>query len=149
GLDRAGLDATTFPWPPASDPNRVPYRGLRALESEDAAVFFGRDAAVVRGLDALRALREVGVERMLAILGASGSGKSSFLRAGLLPRLARDDRHFLPLTVVRPETAPISGDRGLAEALARAMKQLGLSGNNPGDLKERLSAGAGEFASIL
>src|SRR5205814_4602534 len=87
--------------------------------------------------------------RLFVILAASGTGKSSFLRAGLLPRLARDDRHFLPLSVVRPETAAISGDRGLALALARIIKQLGLSGSNPGDLKARLSAGAGEFASIL
>jgi hypothetical protein len=36
-----------------------------------------------------------------AILGASGSGKS--LRAGVLPRLARDDRQFLALPIIRPE----------------------------------------------
>lgn len=97
GLRKAGLDALTFPWPPPEDRGRAPYRGLRALEAADAAVFFGRDADVVRGLDALRGMREGSVERMLVVLGASGSGKSSFLRAGLLPRLARDDRHFLPL----------------------------------------------------
>jgi ABC-type lipoprotein export system ATPase subunit len=38
-----------------------------------------------------------------AILGASGSGKSSLLRAGALPRLARDDRQFLALPIIRPE----------------------------------------------
>src|SRR5206468_3739654 len=119
------------------------------LDFEDAAVFFGRDLEILRGLDVLRGLRDNPAMRLFVILAASGTGKSSFLRAGLLPRLARDDRHFLPLSVVRPETAPISGDLGLAQALARIMKQLGLSGSNPGDLKTRLSAGNSEFASIL
>ena len=39
------------------------------------------------------------------------AGKSSFRRAGLLPRLKRDDRNFLLLPVMRPERAPISGER--------------------------------------
>ena len=149
GLKKAGLSADFFPWPPKDEPHRSPFRGLEPLDFEDAAVFFGRDLEILRGLDVLRGLRDNPATRLFVILAASGTGKSSFLRAGLLPRLARDDRHFLPLSVVRPETAPISGDRGLAQALARIMKQLGLSGSNPGDLKARLSAGAGEFASIL
>jgi TIR domain len=48
GLERAGLDAKSFPWPPSGDPKRPPYRGLRSLEAEDAAMFFGRDAVIVR-----------------------------------------------------------------------------------------------------
>ena len=109
GLERAGLDARSFPWPPAREPERAPYRGLRVLEPEDAAIFFGRDAMIVRGLDRLRGLVEDGVEPLMVVLGASGSGKSSFLRAGLLPRLARDDSMFLPLPVIRPETAALTG----------------------------------------
>lgn len=123
GLQRAGLDPSTFPWPPHSEPERAPYRGLNALESEDAAVFFGREAAIVRGLDALRGSRERGVERLFVILGASGAGKSSFLRAGLWPRLSRDSRDFQPLPVVRPERAAISGSTGLAASLEAAFKE--------------------------
>src|SRR5262249_31698538 len=67
-------------------------------------------------------MRERGVECMLVILGASGSGKSSFLRAGLLPRLERDDRHFLPLPVIRPERAVINGSSGLAGSLEAAFR---------------------------
>ena len=109
GLDRAGLDARSFPWPPRDEPSRAPYRGLKALEPQDAAIFFGRDAAIVRGLDSIRGLAERGIEKLLVVLGASGSGKSSFLRAGLWPRLARDDATFLPLPVIRPQTAAIGG----------------------------------------
>ena len=67
GLENAGVDAATFAWPPVTDPNRSPYRGLRALEPEDAAIFLGRDAAIVRALDALRSMREQGVERLLVV----------------------------------------------------------------------------------
>ena len=149
GLKKAGLSADFFLWPPKDEPNRSPFRGLEPLDFKDAAVFFGRDVEILHGLDVLRGLRDNPATRLFVILAASGSGKSSFLRAGLLPRLARDEGHFLPLSVVRPETAPISGDRGLAEALASIMEQLGLSGSTLGDLKARLSAGACEFASIL
>jgi len=113
GLKRAGLDPTSFPFPP----DRRPYPGFAYLEEQDAAVFFGRDAQIVRGLDEIRRLARTGVTRMFVILGASGAGKSSFLRAGLWSRLKRDDLAWLPLPIVRPERAAISGTYGLAAAL--------------------------------
>jgi predicted acylesterase/phospholipase RssA len=123
GLQKSGLDPATFPWPPDHDKTRAPYRGLKPLEPEDAAVFFGRDAAIVRGLDRIRTLREQGIEHVLVILGASGAGKSSFLRAGLWPRLKRDDRHFLPLSIIRPERAAITGSNGLVTSLETALRE--------------------------
>jgi hypothetical protein len=120
GLEQAGLNPKYFAWPPPSDPNRPPYRGLRPLEAEDAGIFFGRDGAIVEVLDRLRGLRETTPPRLLVILGASGAGKSSFLRAGLFPRLNRDDRNFLPLSIIRPERAAISGETGLLAALEDA-----------------------------
>ena len=108
GLTKAGLDARFFAWPPASEPDRPPYRGLKPLEAEDAGILFGREAPVIEALDRLRGLAEATPPRFLVILGASGAGKSSFLRAGLLPRLSRDDRNFLPLPVVRPDRAALT-----------------------------------------
>ncbi|GLS17005.1 hypothetical protein GCM10007874_00200 [Labrys miyagiensis] len=113
GLKRAGLDPTSFPF----REGRRPYPGFAWLEEEDAAVFFGRDAQIVRGLDEIRRLVRTGVSRMLVIIGASGSGKSSFMRAGLWPRLKRDDQAWLPLPIIRPERAAISGNFGLVQAL--------------------------------
>ena len=117
GLQRAGLDPSSFPF----KEGRRPYPGFPPFEEEDAAIFFGRDAQIVRGLDELRRLARTGVERMLIILGASGCGKSSFLRAGLWPRLKRDDSTWLPLPTIRPERAAISGKFGLVEALHSIM----------------------------
>ena len=117
GLIRVGLDPSSFPF----EPGRRPYPGFAFLEEKDAAIFFGRDAQIVRGLDKIRGLVRTGVDRMLVILGASGSGKSSFLRAGLWPRLKRDDRAWLPLPIIRPERAVLSGQFGLAQALQSVM----------------------------
>jgi tetratricopeptide (TPR) repeat protein len=119
GLKRAGLDPETFPFPVG----RRPYPGFEPLTEQDAAIFFGREAQIVRGLDRLRTMSEVGAERMLVILGASGAGKSSYLRAGLWPRLKRDDRNFLLLPVIRPERAALSGKFGLFAALESAFAE--------------------------
>jgi TIR domain len=127
GLVQSGLDPKHFDWPPANDPDRSPYRGLLPLEADDAGIFFGREASVIGALDRLRGLREAPPPRLLVILGASGAGKSSLLRAGVLPRLARDDRHFLALPIIRPERMAISGETGLLRALEGAFRAAKLS----------------------
>ncbi len=109
--------------------------GGHRCEEADAAVFFGRDAQILRGLDVLRGMRTSGVESLLVILGPSGSGKSSFLRAGLLPRLRRDDRRFLPMDIVRPERAVLTGELGLAHAIHQLRTGLGLNEPMLGEIK--------------
>jgi formylglycine-generating enzyme required for sulfatase activity len=148
GLELAGLDPKYFAWPPADDPNRPPYRGLRSLEKEDAGIFFGRDAPVVQALDKLRGLRESAPPRMLVILGASGAGKSSFMRAGLLPRLSRDDRHFRPLPVVRPERGVLLGESGLLRALEQAASAADVAIPRA-DLRAAIEGGAEKLRPLL
>ncbi|MEP3334028.1 hypothetical protein [Sedimentitalea sp.] len=125
GLRDAGLDPKFFAWPPEGDANRSPYRGLKAIDEEDAGIFFGREGPIVEGLDHLRGLREAAPPRMFVILGASGAGKSSYMRAGLLPRLRRDSRHFRVLPVIRPNRAVLEGDDGLIGALEGALRDVG------------------------
>ncbi|WP_291206048.1 TIR domain-containing protein [Hyphomonas sp.] len=119
GLQRAGLDPKHFHLPDG----RPPYRGLKALEEEDAAIFFGRDAQITAGLDALRQMRGGTPQRILTIAAASGAGKSSFLKAGLLARLKRDEENFLVLPTWRPGRDALSGETGLANALGAASPQ--------------------------
>ena len=149
GLQNAGLSASFFAWPPKGDESRSPYRGLEPLDAQDAAVFFGRDAEILQGLDRLRGMRAAGDQGLFVILGASGAGKSSFLRAGLLPRLARDDRHFYPLEALRPENSPLFGERGLAQAISGANRHFRIAPVNPGEVKAALKEGAERCAALL
>ena len=148
GLEQAGLDGKYFAWPPTNDLDRSPFRGLRPLEADDAGIFFGRDAPIIEALDRLRGLREAAPPRLLVILGASGAGKSSFLRAGLLPRLRRDDRNFLPLPIIRPERAAISGATGLLAALEGAYRTAGLP-KSRADLRAAIDGGAATLRPVL
>ena len=58
-----------------------PFPGLRSFEASEAHLFFGREAHV----DEL--LRKLGRSHFVAVVGTSGSGKSSLVRAGLIPAL--------------------------------------------------------------
>jgi tetratricopeptide (TPR) repeat protein len=66
-----------------------PFPGLAAFEADRGSVFFGRDLAVAQSVERLRQAGAAGGDRLpfLLAIGASGVGKSSMLRAGLLPRL--------------------------------------------------------------
>jgi transcriptional regulator with XRE-family HTH domain len=88
-----------------------PYRGLAAFGERDAGWFFGREAAVTAVLDRMsRLLAGVG---LLVVSGASGAGKSSLLRAGVLPRIgegglaAAPDAASWPYLVFTPTRAPL------------------------------------------
>ena len=137
-LRAAGLAADTFAWPPSDAPDRSPYRGWQVLETVDAAVYFGRDAQIGKALGELRALRTASEDSLFIILGPSGVGKSSFLRAGLLPRLTRDTRHFLPMPIVRPGRHALTGDRGLARSIHTLRSEQGLRSPSLGQIKERI-----------
>jgi hypothetical protein len=109
-LDLLGLPAKRI----SSD--EAPFVGLRAFDAQDAHLFFGRDREIAELLERLSSTP------FLAMIGDSGSGKSSLLRAGLLPSL-RSGSHTLnesPTAVwrvglMRPGTDPF---RELANALA-------------------------------
>jgi WD40 repeat protein len=148
GLDKAGLDPRFFAWPPEDERNPAPYPGLRPLEAEDAGIFFGREAPTIFALDRLRGLREAAPPRLLVIQGASGTGKSSFLRAGVIPRLTRDDENFLPLPIIRPETAVITGKSGLIQSLEEAFRVHGPP-RNRADIATTVNAGAAELLPLL
>ncbi|MGR6924552.1 ATP-binding protein [[Actinomadura] parvosata] len=104
------------------DPDEVcPYQGLAPFESDRSELFFGRRRAVRDLLERLAPrLREGGC--ILLVSGASGVGKSSLLRAGVIPALAEDTplppgSRSWPRLLVTPTAEPF---RALAEAWAQA-----------------------------
>lgn len=83
-----------------------PYRGLACFEPEDAEWFFGREQLT----DLL--VKRVGAGGMLAVVGPSGSGKSSVLRSGLIPGLSRGPAPALALDGCTGEAADASSSLG-------------------------------------
>jgi energy-coupling factor transporter ATP-binding protein EcfA2 len=95
-----------------SPPRTNPFPGLRPFELDEEHLFFGREG------QADELLTRLNRTRFLAVVGTSGSGKSSLVRAGLLPSLYSG---FLPdassgwrVAILRPGSAPIAN---LAAAL--------------------------------
>ena len=91
--------------PPGRRPGAAdaPYRGLAKFEREDARWFFGREDVT----DLLAAMADEAADLPLILVGASGSGKSSLLRAGLMPRLTG------PLGLLEPADAPLAAFKGV------------------------------------
>ncbi|HET6937176.1 MAG TPA: toll/interleukin-1 receptor domain-containing protein, partial [Nocardioides sp.] len=115
---RAALTALGLDQEARWDPARSPFPGLRAFDESYAAVFFGRD----RQIDQLRQLvdppsrsREGAI---IPVLGPSGSGKSSLVRAGLVPAL-RVSSDWLITDPWTPSDVPLAE---MSLALAHAAK---------------------------
>ena len=110
-------------------PARNPYKGLRAFEEADADDFFGREG-LTRHL-----VERLSRTRFLAVVGPSGSGKSSVVRAGLVPALRRgalDGSETWPIVQMFPGAYPF-------EELEAAL--LKMADNPPPSLIEQLEEG--------
>lgn len=120
-----------------------PFLGLAAYQFEHAAVFFGREDEIVSLRHALREQARQG-SAFLLIAGASGSGKSSLARAGLLPAIV--DYELDETTdawghaVFTPGEAAADLFGGLAGALARALPELGGDADSIADLAAGLQS---------
>jgi formylglycine-generating enzyme required for sulfatase activity len=121
GFKEKGIEASEARDWSHKDP---PYPGLLVFEEKDAAIFFGREQETAEGVELLNRLRRTGHPRLVMVLGASGSGKSSLVRAGLLPRLRRNTAEWLVVDPFRPGREPVVA---LAMTLSRAFEQQGQS----------------------
>jgi tetratricopeptide (TPR) repeat protein len=83
-----------------------PYKGLEAFAEEDAALFFGRDK------ETAELHRTIVAHRVAAMIGRSGTGKSSLVRAGLLPKLRQREatgwNTVWDSLIIRPGTSPLT-----------------------------------------
>ena len=101
------------PGPAVSEPvvDRCPYPGLSTFQPDDAPFFFGREALTQWLIAKLRPSPGTRSEnRFLAIIGSSGSGKSSLVRAGLIPALQRGELNGStdwPIVLCRPGPDPV------------------------------------------
>jgi WD40 repeat protein/class 3 adenylate cyclase len=98
---------------PPPTPGEAPYRGLQSFDAEDADLFYGREEVVTQ------LVAQITGSRFAALVGASGSGKSSVVRAGLLPALGREGPTWR-IHYLTPTAHPL-------EALAQAV-----AGGGPG-----------------
>jgi WD40 repeat protein len=117
GLREHGLDPRdTFDW----KPDRPIYPGLAAFDIDDAAIFFGRSEESWHVVEELRRLRiqAAGSPKLLLITGASGSGKSSLMKAGVLARLRKEPASWI---TARPFRCGASAVGALADALVWAL----------------------------
>ncbi|MPR35322.1 NACHT and WD repeat domain-containing protein [Salmonirosea aquatica] len=119
-----------------------PFPGLRSFESQDSDLFFGRE-------NHIRELRnKLSATRFLAIVASSGSGKSSLIKAGLVPSLKREKLSGTAsedwnIILFKPGAAPI---RSLAQALRK-----NVSGSESGfeGLEAELRAGASPVHELM
>ena len=131
--ERARLYAVSEP-PDPSEPEICPFRGLAPFDAAHAEYFFGRER-----LTAELVARLVG-SSLLAVIGPSGSGKSSAVRAGLLPALAAGvvpgaerwrqavmrpgERPFAELSRTLQQAVPETGAQDAAPWIADALERL-------------------------
>ncbi|GJM42534.1 MAG: hypothetical protein DHS20C20_28160 [Ardenticatenaceae bacterium] len=122
----------------------APFKGLLAFEEADEEIFFGREeltAELVARVHQPPAgsfqqsgqstnLREVSTTNFLAIVGASGSGKSSVVRAGMIPQLRRQTDW--PIHLITPTTHPL---QALATSLTRDSESIRDKANLIDDLE--------------
>jgi WD40 repeat protein/basic membrane lipoprotein Med (substrate-binding protein (PBP1-ABC) superfamily) len=113
-----------------------PYKGLNYFDEADADLFMGREALTAKLTERVLSLAsssEAGKERFLAIVGASGSGKSSLVRAGLVPALRWNKTSAnWPVYIFNPTTHPLESlaaclteEVGSVAATATLMDDLG------------------------
>ncbi|MGY3120312.1 hypothetical protein ACVWXQ_004249 [Bradyrhizobium sp. S3.14.4] len=95
-LERTVPDAAAKQWPEA------PYKGLNYYTAKDAPLFAQRD----KETEACAQIVGRYETKLLLLHGRSGTGKSSFLRAGLLPRLLEDAEHFTCLRTIANPNEP-------------------------------------------
>ncbi len=120
---------------------RNPYKGLATFEETDAGDYFGRETQVEQLTQRLQVMTANNVPRLICLVGASGSGKSSLVRAGLIPAVREGT---VPgdwyVTVMTPGASPIQN-------LVEAINSVAIRGMP--DFVERLQEAPDAFPDIV
>ena len=120
-----------------------PYRGLLAFREEDAGFFFGREKAVAE------IQRSVAAHGFVSVVGASGSGKSSVVRAGLVPQLRKDRETTWDIVTLVPGEHPLRALAGALMPLLEPEKSETDRLIEVGKLADALSAGTIRLEDVI
>lgn len=118
------ISTPEIPSLPAGVDPRNPYKGLLTFTENDSDDFFGREALTEKLKGRVLKTLEAKSDRFLAVMGASGAGKSSVVLAGLIPSLRKSHESWTILPKIVPGTHPIEA---LADSLYSAMPEKSLS----------------------
>jgi serine/threonine protein kinase len=159
-VDRCLLKVKDQRWPSVSDllhaiepymPGRrtaelqldeSPYAGLSSFQENDAGKFFGRNKEIASMVTRIRD------RPMIAVVGSSGVGKSSFIRAGLVPALKRSGETWETL-VVRPGRSPLEALASLVAPLVATASNLAEDLEQQKKLVEKLRKEPGHLGHLL
>jgi len=149
-LESHGVLGPRLSWPKEKG---SPFRGLAAFEGEHAAIFFGRDRVIGEARRRLNAAAERGTPFLL-VVGASGTGKSSLARAGLIPRLTTPgvvaSVDVWRVARMKPSDGGAGPLAALATALFGALPELARGDYpNPAALADNLARGGGASAQPI
>jgi len=119
-----------------------PYAGLSSFQESDAGKFFGRNREIAAMVTRIRD------QPLMAVVGSSGVGKSSFVRAGLVPALKRSGDQWETL-VIRPGRNPLDALASIISPMVATSANLADEAEEQKKLVEKLRAEPGHLGTIL
>ncbi|QFS49590.1 caspase family protein [Nostoc sphaeroides] len=108
--------------PPLNVENN-PYRGLSSYDEKDSSLFFGREEQIQKLYQKVVDNKQ----QLTLVLGASGTGKSSLVKAGLIPKFRKDDKTWRILPPFRPGESPLKSLNNVLESVKQPLIQAGTS----------------------
>jgi serine/threonine protein kinase len=122
--------------------DETPYAGLSSFQENDAGKFFGRNREIAAMVTRIRD------RPLMAVVGSSGVGKSSFVRAGLVPALKRSGETWETL-VIRPGRSPMAALASIVAPMVATAANLADEMEEQRKLVDKLRREPGHLGHLL